>query len=284
MIESVYGSGKGKTRRVQQTARFAPSPTGTLHLGNARTALFNWLLVRHEGGRWCCGSRTPILNAPSPSTLRRSWTRSAGSAWTGTKALSSRDRTTSVREVVQSLLGAGLAYRSTATRDDVQAWKDEHGSASGFRGQPETDGAIRLHVPAGKTVVHDIVHGESVFENEHLDDFVIARADGTPLYNLAATIDDMDAGISHVVRGDGHLSNTPRQLLIWEACRSAGLTKAEPPSTPISPLLTVRTASRSLSVKGRRRFRICATLATCPRPCVTTSRCSAGDLAKARQS
>src|SRR3954466_12018972 len=122
------------------------------------------------------------------------------------------------REVIEQLLAGGHAYRSTATGDDVKAYKAEHGTDRGFRGSDEGEGAVRLRVPeGGATVVRDLIRGETPFQHVHLDDPVIARADGTPLYNLAVAVDDLDAQITHVVRGDDHYSNTPKQLLVLEA-------------------------------------------------------------------
>jgi len=121
-------------------------------------------------------------------------------------------------EVLAKLESEGKAYRSNATADDVRAWKEVHGADSGFRGEPCEEGALRLRVPdEGETVVRDAIRGEAVFAHRHLDDPVIARADGTPLYNLAVAVDDLDAGITHVVRGEDHLSNTPKQVLVLEA-------------------------------------------------------------------
>jgi glutamyl-tRNA synthetase len=122
------------------------------------------------------------------------------------------------REVVEQLLDSGKAYRSSATADDVRAYKERHGAERGFRGEQESAGAVRLRVPdEGASVVRDLIRGDTTFRHEHLDDPVIARADGSPLYNLAVAIDDHDAGITHVVRGEDHISNTPKQLLVLEA-------------------------------------------------------------------
>ena len=120
--------------------------------------------------------------------------------------------------MVEQLLEEGKAYRSSATADDVRAYKEQHGHERGFRGEPESSGAVRLRVPdEGATVIRDLIRGDTTFRHEHLDDPVIARADGSPLYNLAVAIDDHDAGITHVVRGEDHISNTPKQLLVLEA-------------------------------------------------------------------
>src|SRR5205807_8073069 len=115
-------------------------------------------------------------------------------------------------------------YRSAATADDVKAFKAQHGDERGFRGEAEAEGAVRLRVPdEGETVVRDLIRGETRFGHVHLDDPVIARADGSVLYNFAVAIDDLDAGITHVVRGEDHLSNTPKQLLVLEAAKAVGL-------------------------------------------------------------
>jgi glutamyl-tRNA synthetase len=121
-------------------------------------------------------------------------------------------------EVLQQLVEGGHAYHSSATTEDVRAFKERLGSDRGFRGELESAGAVRLRVPdSGETVVDDVIRGETRFPNANMDDPVIARADGSALYNFAVAIDDLDAGITHVVRGEDHLSNTPKQLLVFEA-------------------------------------------------------------------
>ncbi|MFM9140839.1 MAG: glutamate--tRNA ligase, partial [Solirubrobacterales bacterium] len=135
-------------------------------------------------------------------------------------------------EVLEQLLEGGHAYRSTATAEDVKAWKAEHGDDRGFRGRPEEQGAVRLSVgDEGETVIHDLIRGDTVFRHVHIDDPVIARADGSPLYNLAVAVDDLDAGITHVVRGEDHISNTVKQVLVMEAMGR------EPPTYAHLPLL-----------------------------------------------
>ncbi len=129
------------------------------------------------------------------------------------------DRRHSHEERIRELQDAGKAYPDTATSEEVQAWKREHDGA-GYRGEPrdEPGAAIRLRSPdEGETVVHDLIRGEVKFENRLADDLVIARGDGTPLYNFAVAVDDAEMGITDVVRGDDHLSNTPKQLLVLEA-------------------------------------------------------------------
>ncbi len=134
---------------------------------------------------------------------------------------------------------ADLAYRSNATAADVKEFKELYGAERGFRGKAEDSGAVRLRVPDdGATVVHDAIRGETRFEHVHMDDPVIARADGSVLYNFAVAIDDLDARITHVVRGEDHLSNTPKQLLALEAAKSVGLGEgAELPIYAHLPLL-----------------------------------------------
>jgi glutamyl-tRNA synthetase len=123
------------------------------------------------------------------------------------------------RARVEELLSSGRAYRDSATGEDVAAWKTEHGDR-GYRGEPVDDpgAAVRLRVPdEGDTVVEDEIRGEIHFPNQAADDFVIARGDGSALYNLAVAVDDAEMGITHVIRGDDHISNTPKQLLVMEA-------------------------------------------------------------------
>ncbi len=199
--------------------RFAPSPTGQLHIGGARTALYNWLAARGSGGRFVLRIEDTDRERSTPENvahilealrwLELDWDEGP---------ISQADAQERHRQVVERLLEEDKAYRTTATGDDVKAWKAEHGAARGYRGTPQGDGAVRLRVPdEGATVVHDLIRGDTVFQHEHLDDPVIARADGSPLYNLAVAIDDHDAEITHVIRGEDHISNTPKQLLVLEA-------------------------------------------------------------------
>lgn len=137
-------------------------------------------------------------------------------------------------DALGKLLDSGAAYRDSATADDVKAWKAEHGSDQGYRGTPSEDGtgAVRLRVPDdGDTVVNDLIRGEVRFPNKSYDDFVIARGDGSVLYNFAVAVDDADMGVTEVIRGDDHLSNTPKQLLVF---KGLGI---EPPRYAHVPLL-----------------------------------------------
>jgi len=199
--------------------RFAPSPTGALHIGGARTALYNWLAARHEGGTLVLRIEDTDRERSTPENVEQilDALRWLELDWDEGPIFQTANEARH-REVIEQLLADGHAYRSTATADDVKAYKERHGHDRGFRGEPEDEGAVRLRVPdEGATVVRDIVRGETAFQHVHLDDPVIARADGSPLYNLAVAVDDLDAGITHVVRGDDHYSNTPKQLLVLEA-------------------------------------------------------------------
>src|ERR1700722_20091427 len=210
--------------------RFAPSPTGALHIGGARTALFNWLLARHFGG-------TMVLRIED-TDRERSTPENVGQIIDSLQWLEldwdegpimQTDRGERHREALQALLDADLAYRSNATAEDVKAFKQLHGAERGFRGEPEASGAVRLRVPEdGETIVHDVIRGGTRFHHGHMDEPVIARADGSVLYNFAVAIDDLDARITHVVRGEDHLSNTPKQLLVLEAAEKIGLSAGAP--------------------------------------------------------
>jgi glutamyl-tRNA synthetase len=198
--------------------RFPPSPTGALHIGNARTALYNWLLARGQGGQLVLRIEDTDRERSTPENVQTifdalEW---LGIDWDEGPIYQSQNADRH-REVVEQLLDAGQAYRSPAGPDEVKAFKEQHGSR-GFRGEDEGTGAVRLRVPdEGTTVVTDVIRGESAFENALLDDLVIARADGTPVYHLAVVVDDADAGITHVVRGADHYSNTPKHMLIQQA-------------------------------------------------------------------
>src|ERR1700744_1034783 len=199
--------------------RFAPSPTGALHLGGARTALYNWLLARGQGGTLVLRIEDTDRERSTPENVEQILD---ALKWLNLNyeegPIFQSQRAGRHAEVVAQLLADGHAYHSTATIDDVRAYKARHGSDRGFRGEAEASGAVRLRVPdTGETVVSDIVRGEVAFPNANQDDPVIARADGTPVYNLAVAVDDLDAGITHVVRGEDHISNTPKQMWVLQA-------------------------------------------------------------------
>ena len=198
--------------------RFAPSPTGMLHIGGARTALYNWLAARGSGGSLVLRIEDTDRERSTPENVEQIFEalRWLGLDWDGDPVFQS-ERQERHAEVVEQLIAGGHAYRSTAGPEQVKAFKEAHGNA-GFRGEDEGEGAVRLRIPdEGVTVVRDVIRGESPFENRLMDDLVIARADGTPVYHLAVVVDDLDAGITHVVRGADHYSNTPKQMRILEA-------------------------------------------------------------------
>ncbi|MFL5899352.1 MAG: glutamate--tRNA ligase [Solirubrobacterales bacterium] len=215
--------------------RFAPSPTGALHIGGARTALYNWLAARHDGGELVLR----IEDTDRERSTRENWDQIIDALeWLELDwdigPVSQGGRADRHAEALQQLLDSGHAYRDRATGKDVEAWKAEHGTGRGYRGAPTDDpaAAIRLRVPdQGETVVVDLIRGRVAFPNGSYDDFVIARADGSVLYNFAVAVDDAEMGITEVVRGDDHLSNTPKQLLVLEALGH------EPPRYAHLPLL-----------------------------------------------
>jgi glutamyl-tRNA synthetase len=214
--------------------RFAPSPTGALHIGGARTALYNWLLARGSGGALVLRIEDTDRERSTPENVEQilDALRYLELDW-DEGPVSQYERRERHREILSELVQSGHAYYDPSTAADVRAWKEAHGGA-GYRGEPrEEDGAaIRLRVPdEGETVVEDAIRGPVRFENRTQDDFVIARGDGTPLYNLAVAVDDADMGITDVVRGDDHLSNTPKQLLVLSAVG------ADPPTYAHLPLL-----------------------------------------------
>jgi glutamyl-tRNA synthetase len=206
--------------------RFAPSPTGALHIGGARTALYNWLLAHHPG-EGAAGRAGELVLRIEDTDRERSTPENVAQILDALEWLRldfdegpifQTERAPRHTEVLQQLIDDGHAYHSTATAEEVKAYKARHGAERGFRGQPEAAGAVRLRVPdEGETVVEDVIRGATRFPNANMDDPVIARADGSPLYNFAVAVDDLDAGITHVVRGEDHLSNTPKQLLVFKA-------------------------------------------------------------------
>jgi glutamyl-tRNA synthetase len=219
--------------RFVMRVRFAPSPTGALHIGGARAALYNWLLAHgpsEDGESGPVGRGTFVLRIEDTDRERSTEENVAqildALTWLGLDwdegPISQVGNTVRHQEVLAGLLADGHAYHSTATAEDVKAYKEKHGADRGFRGEPEPNGAVRLHVPdAGYTSFEDLVRGEVSFPNASMDDPVIARADGSVLYNFAVAIDDLDSRITHVVRGEDHISNTPKQLLVFEALGAA---------------------------------------------------------------
>ncbi len=231
--------------------RFAPSPTGVLHIGGARTALFNWLLARRHGGAFVLR----IEDTDTERSTRKSIEQIIEAmSWLGLEAdegpFLQTDRLERYRNIANQLLDARLAYHCYCSPDDLAAMRDEQRS----RGlKPRYDGrcrsrttavpgvspVVRFKTPvAGRVRVRDLVRGEVVFDNSELDDLVIVRSDGFPTYNFSVVVDDADMGISHVVRGDDHLNNTPRQINILAAL------KLSPPEYAHVPMILGSDGSR----------------------------------------
>jgi glutamyl-tRNA synthetase len=213
--------------------RFAPSPTGALHIGGARTALYNWLLARGQNGTLVLRIEDTDRERSTPENVEQILD---ALRWLNLDydegPIFQSERADRHREALAQLLADGHAYHSTTTAEDVKTYKQRHGFDRGFRGEPEESGAVRLHYPGdGDTFFDDIIRGEIRFANVSRDDPVIARADGSVLYNFAVAVDDLDAGVTHVVRGEDHISNTPTQLLVFQALG------AEPPRYAHLPLL-----------------------------------------------
>ncbi len=214
--------------------RFAPSPTGVLHIGGARTALYNWLVARHSGGDLVLRIEDTDRERSTDENVKQilEALRWLELDW-DEGPLSQYERAGRHRERIEELIDGGHAYRDTAASEDVRAWKEAHGDV-GYRGTPsDAEGAaVRLRWPDdGATVVEDLIRGPISFENRLQDDLVIARGDGSPVYNFAVAVDDLDQGITDVIRGDDHLSNTPKQLRVIEALG------ASPPRYAHLPLL-----------------------------------------------
>ena len=212
--------------------RFAPSPTGYLHIGGARTALFNWLYSRHHGGKMLLRiedtDRERSTEAATAAILEGlTW---LGLTWDG-DPISQFERAPRHREVAEELVAAGKAYYAYDTVEELAEMR-ETAKAEGrpprydgrWRDRPASDapagikGAIRIKAPRdGETLVRDRVQGDVRFPNKDLDDFIILRSDGNPTYMHAVVIDDHDMGVTHVIRGDDHLTNTARQMVIYDA-------------------------------------------------------------------
>ncbi|MHA1527514.1 MAG: glutamate--tRNA ligase, partial [Alphaproteobacteria bacterium] len=217
--------------------RFAPSPTGFLHIGGARTALFNWLFARHHarygaGGKFLLRIEDTDRARSTPEATEAIF---AGLKWLGLdwdgEAVSQWSRVTRHREVAAEMLARGGAYKCFATRDEIDAFRTEARAAgrpplflSPWRdADPSThpegaDYTVRLKAPReGKIVVEDKVQGTVEWDASALDDLILLRSDATPTYMLAVVVDDHDMGVTHVIRGDDHLTNAARQTLIYRA-------------------------------------------------------------------
>ena len=215
----------------QIVTRFAPSPTGYLHIGGARTALFNWLYARGQGGKFLLRIEDTDRARSTPEATEAilkglTW---LGLDWDG-DVVSQFDRAPRHAEVAYALLSAGKAYKCFSTQDEIQAFRDAAEAAKAstlFRSpwrdadpatHPDAPYVIRIKAPlTGETVIRDKVQGDVVIKNAQLDDMVMLRSDGTPVYMLAVVVDDHDMGVTHVIRGDDHLNNAARQMMIYEA-------------------------------------------------------------------
>jgi glutamyl-tRNA synthetase len=220
------------TENKKPVLRFAPSPTGYLHIGGARTALFNWLYARHTGGTFHLRIEDTDRERSTPEAVAAIL---AGMEWLGLdwdgQTVYQFARSARHREVAEQLLAQGKAYRCYATAaelDEMRAKQRAEGKPIRYDGRwrdrdPSEAPAgapfvVRLRAPqTGETIVHDVVQGDVRFANEQMDDMVLLRSDGTPTYMLAVVVDDADMGVTHVIRGDDHLNNAGRQIQIINA-------------------------------------------------------------------
>lgn len=211
--------------------RFAPSPTGYLHIGGARTALFNWLYARGRGGKFLLRIEDTDRERSTPEATDAIL---KGMAWLGLDhdgdVISQFESADRHREVALQLLAEGKAYKCFSTQDEIQAFRDSakaEGKSTLFRSpwrdadastHPDAPYVVRIKAPQeGTTVIQDQVQGDVTIRNDQLDDMVLLRSDGTPVYMLAVVVDDHDMGVTHVIRGDDHLNNAARQMMIYQA-------------------------------------------------------------------
>jgi glutamyl-tRNA synthetase len=223
--------------------RFAPSPTGALHIGGARTALFNWLYARGRGGKFLLrieDTDKARSNAKNTQAILDGLTW-LGLDWDGvpTSQAANADRHA---QVAHTLLAAGKAYKCFSTSEEIEAFREEAGAAkastlfrspwrdAGEADHPDAPYAVRIKAPRdGKTTLHDEVQGDVTWSNDQLDDMIMLRSDGTPVYMLAVVVDDHDMNVTHVIRGDDHLANAFRQNMIYDAMGWAKPTLAHIP-------------------------------------------------------
>ena len=211
--------------------RFAPSPTGMLHIGGVRTALFSWLQARRHGGRFILRVEDTDRERSTDEAVRVIL---EGMRWLGLNEdegpFFQTQRYDRYREVIDQMLAQGLAYRCYASKEELDAMRE---AQLARKEKPRYDGrwrdsketpppgvtpVIRFRNPLeGEVVVDDLVHGRTVFQNAELDDLIIQRSDGNPTYNFCVVVDDWDMGVTHVIRGDDHLNNTPRQINMLKA-------------------------------------------------------------------
>ena len=212
--------------------RFAPSPTGYLHIGGGRTALFNWLYARGRGGRFLLRIEDTDRERSTPEATAAilrglTW---LGLDWDG-EVVSQFERRDRHAEVAQQMLARGTAYKCFSTQEEIAAFRAAQEAAgasyavfqSPWRDadpatHPDAPFAIRMKAPrTGETIIDDQVQGRVVIRNETLDDMIVLRSDGTPVYMLAVVVDDHDMGVTHVIRGVDHLNNAARQQMVYDA-------------------------------------------------------------------
>ncbi len=209
--------------------RFAPSPTGYLHIGGARTALFNWLLARQHQGRFLLRIEDTDVKRSSGEMTRAILD---SMHWLGLDydqgPFYQSQRIEIYKDFIQKIVQAGQAYYCRCTPEEVEEMRSlarEKGLKPKYSGRcrelslnPGPDTVIRIKTPlSGQTVYQDLVKGGISVDNSQLDDFVLERIDGTPTYNLAVVVDDIEMGITHVLRGDDHINNTPKQIILYNA-------------------------------------------------------------------
>jgi glutamyl-tRNA synthetase len=211
--------------------RFAPSPTGYLHIGGARTALFNGLYARGRGGKFLLRIEDTDRARSTPEATQAIL---QGMAWLGLdhdgEVISQFDGADRHAAVAHELLAAGKAYKCFSTQDEIQAFRDAakaEGKSTLFHSpwrdvdaadHPDAPFVVRIKAPQeGTTIIKDEVQGDVTIRNDQLDDMVLLRSDGTPVYMLAVVVDDHDMGVTHVIRGDDHLNNAARQMTIYHA-------------------------------------------------------------------
>jgi glutamyl-tRNA synthetase len=218
---------------MKPVVRFAPSPTGYLHVGGARTALFNWLYARHHGGTFHLRIEDTDRARSTPDAIQKildglKWLELD---WDGPEVYQFA-RASRHAEVANTLLAEGKAYHCYASPDELAAMREKakaEGKPMKYDGRwrdrdpseapPGIKPVVRLKAPTmGETIVNDLVQGEIHVANEQLDDMVLLRSDGTPTYMLSVVVDDHDMGITHVIRGQDHMTNTFRQRQLYEAC------------------------------------------------------------------
>ncbi len=211
--------------------RFAPSPTGFLHIGGARTALFNWLYARGRGGKFLLRIEDTDRARSTPEATQAIV---AGLTWLGLdwdgEPVSQFDRADRHAEVAHQMLASGDAYKCFSTQDEIEAFRESartEGRSTLFHSpwrdaspntHPDAPFAIRVKAPLdGETLIDDQVQGQVRIRNDQLDDMIVLRSDGSPTYMLAVVVDDHDMGVTHVIRGDDHLNNAARQMLVYRA-------------------------------------------------------------------